>query len=273
MIFPLFPNENNGNNYIEEANRLYIKGDFESAFSKINQYFYIVENSFSDKSLVLGEKIYYYYLRSLFSSNRFVGVEFIEKTLNQNSKLKSDRVLRAFKMFKETEDEIADLIETEEDYENFDFLFEYEESSSNYSNEELTQLLKNSLLEGEKSEEKVSKVTILLISLIAFIFILSISIIIYIFKISNSSSKSARRSLSPVLIGISKESLVQFNSLLSDCKRIGTEIDIVTGRKNNSINCAELVYKISIEKGLSENDAILFYAASLVHDIGFTWNK
>lgn len=58
-------------------------------------------------------------------------------------------------------------------------------------------------------------------------------------------------------------------TLLKTCKRYGEQIDEVTGRKNVSNRVAELVYKISTHMGLSEEEAILNYAASLVYDIGF----
>lgn len=58
-------------------------------------------------------------------------------------------------------------------------------------------------------------------------------------------------------------------NLLKACKQYGEQIDIATGRKNVTARVAELVYKISIKLGFSETESILYYAASLVYDIGF----
>lgn len=58
-------------------------------------------------------------------------------------------------------------------------------------------------------------------------------------------------------------------NLILLCKKYGDQIDNVTTRRNLSNRVAELVYKISIELGYSDKDAMVFYAASLIYDIGF----
>lgn len=58
-------------------------------------------------------------------------------------------------------------------------------------------------------------------------------------------------------------------NLLLACKQYGEQIDKATGRKNVTSQVAELVYKISKVLGYSENEAMLYYAAALVYDIGF----
>lgn len=61
----------------------------------------------------------------------------------------------------------------------------------------------------------------------------------------------------------------ELKNLLKACKQYGEQIDIATGRKNVTTRVAELVFKISINLGFSETEAMLYYAASLVYDIGF----
>jgi len=63
-----------------------------------------------------------------------------------------------------------------------------------------------------------------------------------------------------------KEELV---GLINTCTQYGEQIDTATGRKNLSKRVAELVYKISLALGFDEFQSTLFYAASLVYDIGF----
>ena len=53
------------------------------------------------------------------------------------------------------------------------------------------------------------------------------------------------------------------------CREIGAQIDQATGRKNNSKNVSEMVYKISLEMGVTDQDAMLLFAVAMVYDIGF----
>jgi len=58
-------------------------------------------------------------------------------------------------------------------------------------------------------------------------------------------------------------------NLLISCKQYGEQIDKATGRKNVTSQVAELVYKISQYLGYPEQEAIMYFAAALVYDIGF----
>jgi len=53
------------------------------------------------------------------------------------------------------------------------------------------------------------------------------------------------------------------------CQEIGTLIDQATNRKNNSKNVAEMVFKIVQEMGMPQYEATLFFAVSMVYDVGF----
>lgn len=57
--------------------------------------------------------------------------------------------------------------------------------------------------------------------------------------------------------------------LLNKCKEYSLKIDQVTGRKNSTALVADLVYKISLKLGYSEPESRIYYAASLIYDIGF----
>jgi HD-GYP domain-containing protein (c-di-GMP phosphodiesterase class II) len=61
----------------------------------------------------------------------------------------------------------------------------------------------------------------------------------------------------------------EFNALATKCREIGARIDLVTGRKNNSKNVAELVFKIAQEMGVAQYEATLFFSVGMVYDIGF----
>lgn len=58
-------------------------------------------------------------------------------------------------------------------------------------------------------------------------------------------------------------------ALSRKCREIGVQIDQATGRKNNSKNVAEIVYKLSRGMGVAHYEASLFLSVALVYDIGF----
>ncbi len=61
----------------------------------------------------------------------------------------------------------------------------------------------------------------------------------------------------------------KFKEMLTTCKKYGEQIDQATGRKNNSRNISELIFKISKEMGYDEKECILHFAVGMIYDIGF----
>ncbi len=57
--------------------------------------------------------------------------------------------------------------------------------------------------------------------------------------------------------------------LARKCREIGLEIDQATGRKNNSKNVAEMVFKLAQEMGIGQYESMLFFSVAMVYDIGF----
>lgn len=57
--------------------------------------------------------------------------------------------------------------------------------------------------------------------------------------------------------------------LASKCEDLGAKIDQITGRKNNSKNVSELVYKIAMKLGLSQSTSMIYFCASMIYDAGF----
>lgn len=53
------------------------------------------------------------------------------------------------------------------------------------------------------------------------------------------------------------------------CEEIGAQIDSATGRKNNSKNVSELVYKLSNQLGLPQGMSMLNFCAAMIYDAGF----
>lgn len=68
---------------------------------------------------------------------------------------------------------------------------------------------------------------------------------------------------------ISAQDKAVLANLILICKKYGDQIDNATSRRNLSNRVAELVYKISIKLGYSDKEAMIFYAAGLIYDIGF----
>ncbi len=61
----------------------------------------------------------------------------------------------------------------------------------------------------------------------------------------------------------------ELKELALQCETLGEQIDRVTGRKNNSKNVAEMVFKLAHEMQCSSYDAMLYFCASMVYDAGF----
>lgn len=67
----------------------------------------------------------------------------------------------------------------------------------------------------------------------------------------------------------SPEEKVEFDELGKKCSELGRQIDAATGRKNNSKNVSELVFKFSQELGYGQYESSLFFMVAMVYDIGF----
>lgn len=61
----------------------------------------------------------------------------------------------------------------------------------------------------------------------------------------------------------------EIKQLAVKCEEIGAQIDSATGRKNNSKNVSELVYKLSNQLGLPQGMSMLNFCASMIYDAGF----
>lgn len=67
----------------------------------------------------------------------------------------------------------------------------------------------------------------------------------------------------------SPETQEALKSLAMQCEEIGTQIDQVTNRKNNSKNVSELVYKIAMHLGLPQGESMLYFCAGMIYDAGY----
>ena len=86
-------------------------------------------------------------------------------------------------------------------------------------------------------------------------------------RIAGSSTSAPAAALPDVTF--SEEDEEELKQLAIKCEEIGQQIDNVTGRKNNSKNVSELVYKLSIQLGLPQGMAMLNFCASMIYDAGF----
>ncbi|MCQ2591413.1 MAG: hypothetical protein MJ188_01400 [Treponema sp.] len=67
----------------------------------------------------------------------------------------------------------------------------------------------------------------------------------------------------------SEQDMEDLKDLAVKCEELGAKIDQVTGRKNNSKNVSELVYKLSIALGLTPGLSMLNFCAAMCYDAGF----
>ena len=86
-------------------------------------------------------------------------------------------------------------------------------------------------------------------------------------RIAGSSAWDPAAALPDVTF--SEEDEEELKQLAIKCEEIGQQIDNVTGRKNNSKNVSELVYKLSIQLGLPQGMAMLNFCAAMIYDAGF----
>ena len=86
-------------------------------------------------------------------------------------------------------------------------------------------------------------------------------------RIAGSSTWAPAAALPDVTF--SEEDEEELKQIAVKCEEIGQQIDNVTGRKNNSKNVGELVYKLSIQLGLPQGMAMLNFCAAMIYDAGF----
>lgn len=66
-----------------------------------------------------------------------------------------------------------------------------------------------------------------------------------------------------------EEEKQELSELAYKCERLGSEIDFITGRKNNSKNVSEMVFKLACAMGIPNTTAMVYFCASMVYDAGF----
>lgn len=86
-------------------------------------------------------------------------------------------------------------------------------------------------------------------------------------RLAGSSTWAPAQALPDVTF--TQEDEEDLKQLAIKCEEIGQQIDYTTGRKNNSKNVSELVYKLSNELGLPSGMAMLNFCASMIYDAGF----
>ena len=86
-------------------------------------------------------------------------------------------------------------------------------------------------------------------------------------RIAGSSTWAPAQALPDV--PYTEEDEEELKQLAIKCEEIGQKIDSVTGRKNNSKNVSEIVYKLSIQLGLPQGLAMLNFCAAMIYDAGF----
>ena len=64
---------------------------------------------------------------------------------------------------------------------------------------------------------------------------------------------------------------IDLKNLSIQCEVVGRKVDKATGRKNNSKNVADLVFKLSHELGCTSYEALIYYCAALIFDVGFLY--
>ena len=86
-------------------------------------------------------------------------------------------------------------------------------------------------------------------------------------RIAGTSTWAPAQALPDVTF--TEEDEEELKQLAIKCEEIGQKTDSATGRKNNSKNVSEIVYKLSIQLGLPQGLAMLNFCAAMIYDAGF----
>lgn len=86
-------------------------------------------------------------------------------------------------------------------------------------------------------------------------------------KIAGSSTWASAQALPEETF--TQEDIEELKQLAVKCEEIGDKIDQLTKRKNNSKNVSELVYKLSMQLGLSQGQSMVNFCAAMIYDAGF----
>ena len=86
-------------------------------------------------------------------------------------------------------------------------------------------------------------------------------------RLAGSSTWASAQALPDIEFSENDEE--ELKQLAVKCEEIGAQIDSATGRKNNSKNVSELVYKLSNQLGLPQGMSMLNFCASMIYDAGF----
>ena len=81
-----------------------------------------------------------------------------------------------------------------------------------------------------------------------------------------TSKQKGKREKTEPLLDLKPSVLLE---LEKECNDLGSKIDSLTGRKNNSRKVSELVYKMAKKLNISDESALIFFCAGMVYDCGF----
>lgn len=252
---------------LEKSNRSYITGEYGLAFNQLNEYLDSTGySSISDKAYTLGEQIYFFYIRAEVKRGDDEKIQRLNEYLIRYPNLKSDRLENVLskltiKTLPPSKDKSAINNESGSNLKELNL-------DSQYSKEELEIMLRSALLEGQKSNEALSVVTVLLIIFLILALIALIIIIVSVVFLKRRFGRSKTADISPLLLGSYQSVKDDLEELIKECRSYGDKIDHITERKNNSQNIADIVFKISREKGLSQKECLLNYCGALIYDIG-----
>lgn len=259
ISFPfLLSINNNPESILDNANRNYISGNYEEAFSLINMYANSIgKSNLSTRAKVLGEKIYYFYLQSLIIYNND-DLDLVKDVISVNNYFPSQRIKKLISgdIKQESVEEInsGDLIED-------DKLEAILEATKDMSEEELRFFLKESLIGNQNRGINSQSNTVYI--LIVFSLIIPISLLIIVIRTRRRNKK-----LIDSIVKAPTMTDGKITDFYKESIEYGNKVDKITGRRNNSLNTGELIFKISRKKGLSEDVSYLNYIISHIYDIG-----
>ena len=296
-------------NYLYKADEAYQLGDVDNAYKYINQAIVISKennksnNDLHESILYFAQTIYSEKLKLLlenFNEEDFIKVQ---DDLDNFPELKNSllkKQIAQIKLKQENPESQGQLEVFEES------ILDYSDQLSNIANSQHDFEL-NEDSGFEKLKEKYNKqgkintktrksvifsiISIIIIGIAIIILIIIVCVkgvthqhlqekqYIQIFKLNSSNRTKTALSTGDIMkkisnlkkgrSNISKEDADEIQKIAVYCQELGNRIDAVTGRKNNSKNVSEIVYRLSVKLGIDNVTSLIYFCAAMIYDAGF----
>ena len=290
---------------LKESVSLYNEKKYEKSAKKLNEileYYAAQDQETTEEVELMAETVYSQWLDTLLLNKDINGYKLLREMLQRHPfKVSAKIYKRLGQMFDLEKAEINSKMEkASEKYKSSQWI-EYSDllKNSQAKQDDLIAVLDgrkslNEILQKDKIIAELQKENRKQQSLKVLTYVLVIASIVFIlYIIRNIIKRRKTEEKFEVIMNVvsfmnkqeksttkQKEKREKFNDLLDlkpavllelekECNELGSKIDSLTGRKNNSRKVSELVYKMAKKLNISDESALVFFCAGMVYDCGF----